>query len=199
MNNIWIYINDPSVPVISHRVQVSFQIPASSAICLDSLATSFAVFLACNNPIISLGLLYPSGNRSSPNHCCNLEVGITPPRVPARSRKTSHSKLHSPSEIWLWYPLSIGWAVESTCSVRMRTISKKSKPPLKSPLELRAVEACWSRSSMRLGSGAVDGFPSGWTKEPSWAIMRDPRWESDWRSKVHDGWGNKCIASSDPT
>lgn len=66
----------------------------------------------------------------------------------------------------------------------MRTISVKSKPPLSSPSGRRAVEARWSKLSARLGSGEVDGFPSGWTKEPSCAIFEDPRWESDWRSKV---------------
>ena len=26
---------------------------------------------------------------------------------------------------------------------------------------------------MRVGSGAVDGLPSGWTDEPSWAIIAE--------------------------
>jgi hypothetical protein len=54
-------------------------------------------------------------------------------------------------------------------------ILKKSKPLLRSRLELRAVEACWSTFTMRVGSGAVEWFSIG---EDQRAVMGDRRGSS---------------------
>ena len=61
-------------------------------------------------------------------------------------------------------------------------------------LGIAKVEACWRTSAC------------GWDQEQLMVLIgvdqraimvRQPRRESDWRSKVHDGWRNICIASSD--